>query len=322
LRRHFLRQLELPEETTYDLKILTEEFAENDAQKLRDELYRIFRITKLDAAQRAILSEPWRRIYTTNYDDAVEIHRLGEKAPPNAFDVSERVPGKLPHGAVVHLHGSIRLITSENVRESIVLSETSYINQYLVKSPWYDQFQRDLAFARALYIIGYSLADYHIAALLLQNPELAARTVFIQGHKPDAVFLRRTASYGRTEFIGTDGFSEVLKKMPRAEAPSLHTLRAFRSLEPTRDRRPTARPTASEIYDLLVYGDFDAGRLARSQPGEAYAIGRADKVREGADSVERNAALVVDGRLGQRQNHLPEPARLRIIETWLDLSAF
>lgn len=298
LRRHFLQQLKLSPETTYDLQVLTEEFAERDAQKLRDELYRIFRITKLDAAQHAVLSEPWRRVYTTNYDDVVEIHRLEEKRPPNAFDVSERVPGKLPHGAVVHLHGSIRLVTPENVRDSLVLSDISYVNQYLVKSPWYDQFQRDLAFASALYIIGYSLADYHIAALLLQNPELAVRTVFIQSPEPDSIFLRRTASYGRTEFIGTDGFAEVLKRVPRAEAPSLNTLRAFRPLDPTRDRRPTARPTASEIYDLLIYGNFDPGCLARSQPGEGYAIGRVDKVREAAGSVERNAALVVDGRLG------------------------
>lgn len=65
-----------------------------------------------------------------------------------------------------------------------------------------------------------------------------------------------------------------------------------------RDRRASARPTASEIYDLLVYGDFNAARLARSQPGESYAIMRTPTVCGAADAVERNAALVVDGRLG------------------------
>lgn len=298
LRRHFIQQLKLPADTDYDLQVLSEEFAEDDPRKLRDELYRIFRLTELTAGQTAVLNDPWRRIYSTNYDDAVELHRLNRKAPPNAFDVSEPVPNKLPHGAVVHLHGSIRLITPENVKESLVLGEGSYVNQYVVRSPWYDQFQRDLAFASALYIIGYSLADYHIAGLLMANPKLAERTVFIQGPSPDKTFERRTAQYGRTMFIGTDGFAEALASAPRAAAPPLENLRAFRPLAPTRDKKAGARPTAPEVFDLLVYGDFDAGRLARSQPGEDYAISRTEAVRAAAAAIETKSSLVVDGRLG------------------------
>jgi hypothetical protein len=298
LRRHFIEQLGLPNDTTYELQVLTEEFAENNSQKLYDELYRIFRITTLSEVQKAVLSERWRRIYTTNYDDVVETHRLATKALPNAFDVSESVPSKLPHGAVVHLHGSIRLITPDNLNNSLVLGEASYVNQYVVRSPWYDQFQRDLAFASTIYIVGYSLADYHIAALLLANPSLAARTIFIQGPKPDPIFIRRTALYGRPMFIGTEGFAAALAHAPRPAGPTLDNLRSFRSLAPTRDKRASARPTATEVYDLLVYGDFSPGTLARSQPGEDYAIARADAVRTAADVVERKAALVVDGRLG------------------------
>jgi len=298
LRRHFIKQLKLSADTDYDLQVLTDEFAEDDAKKLRDELYRIFRLTALTDGQKAVLDRPWRRIYSTNYDDAVELHRLNKKVPPNAYDVSEPVPNKLPHGAVVHLHGSIRLITAENVTESLVLGEASYANQYVVRSPWYDQFQRDLAFASGLYVIGYSLADYHIAGLLMANPKLAERTVFIQGPDPDQTFVRRTAQYGRTMFIGTDGFADALARASRPTAPSLDNLRAFRSLAPTRDKKTSARPTAPEVFDLLVYGDFDAGRLARSQPSEDYAIARTEAVRVAADGVEDKAALVVDGRLG------------------------
>ena len=298
LRRHFIQQLKLPADTEYDLQILSEEFAEDDPEKLRDHLYSIFRLTKLSADQTAVLNEPWQRIYTTNYDDAAELNRLNNKATPNAFDVSEPIPNKLPHGAVVHLHGSIRLITAENVMKSLVLGESSYVNQYVVHSPWYEQFQRDLAYASALYVVGYNLADYHIAALLMANPRIAERTFFIQGPSPDERFLRRTAKYGRTMFIGIDGFAELLRLAPRSAAPALDCLRSFRSLSPMRDKKTVARPTATEVFDLLVYGDFDAIRLARSQPGEDYAIARADAVRNTADAIEVKSSLVVDGRLG------------------------
>ncbi|WP_162243935.1 SIR2 family protein [Aurantimonas sp. Leaf443] len=298
LRRHFIKQLSLPVDTDYDLQVLSEEFAEDDPEKLRDELYKLFRLTALTAGQTAILNEPWRRIYSTNYDDAVELHRLKKKVSPNSIDVSEPVPNKLAHGAVVHLHGSIRLITPENVKESLVLGESSYVNQYVVRSPWYDQFQRDLAFASALYIVGYSLADYHIAGLLMADPKLAERTVFIQGPDPDKTFLRRTAQFGRTMFIGTNGFAEALARVPRSAPPSLDSLRSFRSLAPTRDRKAGARPTAAEVFDLLVYGNFHAGSLARSQPSEDYAIARAEAVQVASDAMESKASLVVDGRLG------------------------
>ena len=298
LRKHFIEQLGLPNETTYDLQILTEEFSDKNPQKLRDELYRIFRVVVLSDSQKTILNERWRRIYTTNYDDAVETHRLAINSLPNTFDVAESVPNKLPHGSVIHLHGSIRVITPDNLNSSLVLGEASYVNQYVVRSPWYDQFQRDLAFAGKIFIVGYSLADYHIAALLLENPSLAARTIFIQGPTPDPIFVRRTAQYGRPMFIGTERFADALERAPRPSSPKLDNLRSFRTLSPTRDRRSSAQPTATEVYDLLVYGNFDPARLARSQPGESYAIARADMVRAAADAVESKAALVVDGRLG------------------------
>ena len=298
LRRHFIEQLKLPADTDYDLQVLSEEFAKHDSGKLRDELYNIFRLTELTAGQTAVLNEPWRRIYSTNYDDAVELHRLKNQVPPNAYDVSEPIPNKLPHGAVVHLHGSIRLITPDNVMKSLVLGEASYVNQYVVHSRWYDQFQRDLAFATTLYIVGYSLADYHIAGLLMANPKLAERTIFIQGPSVDEMFLRRTEKYGRTMFIGTDGFAEILARAPRSAPPSLNNLRSFRSLSPVRDKKAVAHPTATEVFDLLVYGNFDPGRLARSQPSEEYAISRVDSVRVAADAVECKKSLVVDGRLG------------------------
>jgi len=298
LRRHFIKQLGLPDDTAYDLQVLSEEFAEGGLERLHDELYRIFRISALCDDQKAILSEPWRRIYTTNYDDSVELYRLGASQPSNTFDVSDPLPNKLPHGAVIHLHGSIRIITQDNVLSSLVLGEASYVNQYLLRSPWYDQFQRDIAFAGRLYIVGYSLADYHIAALLLADPKLAAKTVFIHGPVPDAVLKRRTANYGQTMFIGTEGFASALARATRPTAPRSDSLRSFRSLSPTRDKRSSAKPTAAEVYDLLVYGNFDGVRLARSQPSEDYAIARAARVREAADALEVKSALVIDGRLG------------------------
>lgn len=167
-----------------------------------------------------------------------------------------------------------------------------------MRSPWYDQFQRDISFASNIYIVGYSLSDYHIAGLLLANPSTAPRTIFIQKPPKDPVFLRRTSAYGRTMFSGVEGFAKALESAPRAPALTIDRLRSFRSLAPTRDQKTGARPTASEVYDLLVYGDFNPGRLARSQPKEDYAISRSEAIENAVNIIESKSSLVVDGRLG------------------------
>ncbi len=143
------------------------------------------------------------------------------------------------------------------------------------------------------------MSDYHIAALLLADPKVAARTFFIQGHNPDPILVRRTSSYGHTLFIGTDGFADALPRLPRpTPLADVSGLKGFRSLSPIKDRKAVTQPTAAEVYDLLVYGRFDYTRMARSLPDATYAITRSERVAEAVALIERNRSVAVEGRLG------------------------
>jgi hypothetical protein len=112
LRRHFIDELELPADTTYDIQVLADEFAEQNPDRLFRELHNIFRIHEAGVNQRRILSEQWYRIYTTNYDDVVEYCHRERNLKPISFDLSEAIPDKLPHNSVIHLHGSMRHVNS------------------------------------------------------------------------------------------------------------------------------------------------------------------------------------------------------------------
>ena len=299
LRNHFISCLQLPTDTTYTVQVLAEEYAEQNADGLARELCSIFRISSLSTAQTAILSERWRRIYTTNYDDCVETHRIKSKETVNSYDISDPIPNKLHDGSIIHLHGSIREVTAENVKSSLVLGELSYVKAIFKRSLWYDQFQNDLRFAKHLFVVGYSMSDYHIAALLLADPNLASRTFFIQDTTFNEIFVRRTRDYGRVLFIGVSGFADALRTLPRTpQISNVANLKSFRSMSPVRDRKGVADPTAGEVFDLLVYGKLNAGRLARSLPRETYAIGRRERVLEAASMIERSRSIVVEGRLG------------------------
>ncbi|MES2041430.1 MAG: SIR2 family protein [Pseudomonadota bacterium] len=299
LRRHFISALGLPPDTEYDLPVLSDEFAEQDNNRLFQELYNIFRIRSIGPNQSSILSENWLRIYSTNYDDTVEIFRINNSIALNSFDSSDPIPTKLPKNSIIHLHGSIRAATPENIRESLVLGQSSYVRQYLEKSPWYSQFQADIKFASKIFIVGYSLVDYHISALLLQNPEIAKRTFFIQGPTHDDLFVRRTKNYGETLFIGLDGFASGIKKLPRPRPISdITSLKGFRYFDPQRDKKSIKAPTASEISDLLIFGAFNYLRCVSTLPNQSYVISRSEEIKKLHCEIEVNKSIIVDSRLG------------------------
>lgn len=299
LRKHFLRQLHLDPDTDYELQVLAEEFASESETDLYHELYNLFQIDKSGPNQQAILRERWLRIYTTNYDNTVEVCRKSFRMEDTAYNSSDPVPNRIQTNCVVHLHGSIDRLKADNVLEQLVLGETSYVKQYIQKSPWYTQFQSDMKFASNIFIIGYSLSDYHISALLLENPLLAERTFFIQSTSPDSLFERRTQKYGKALFIGAEGFAELLKTVPRAKPLlDLKGLKSFRALDPQRDKKGLRSPTAKEVFNLLVYGTFNYSRCAATLPDETYVIRRSKEINEFLDLIEKSRSVIVDGRMG------------------------
>lgn len=299
LRKHFIDKLGLPSDTSYDLQILTDEFANHDGELLSKELYRIFRISTPGESQTQILSHSWLRVYTTNYDDTVEICHHKRGLQPRSYDAQDQLPNKLPKNSIIHLHGSIRNVTAENALNGIVLGEKSYVRQQISKSPWYNQLQIDMRFASNVFIVGYSMADYHISALLLQNPELAEKTFFIQGSTIDDVFVRRTKPYGRPLFIGLAGFAEAIRELPRPEAISdVSQLRSLRLLDPQRDRKAQRPPTANEVFELVVFGAFNYMRCVSSLPEETYVISRKAEIENLLKALETNRSVIVDSRLG------------------------
>ncbi len=221
---------------SYDLKNLADEVNSRPNSNLYQTLYNLFTVRRLHPDQRSILALPWSRIYTTNYDDTVEF-AFARRRTTSSFSYDDPKPRRLPAGSVIHLHGVIRKTTEENVLNQLVLNESSYARQHFETSPWYEDFIRDLRFCAACYFVGYSLTDYHIAALLMQDPSTPQKTYFVTGESPDEIYCNRVAPYGTVLPVGTAGFANLCRDLPAHDySISPHSLRAFRYLDPFDDR--------------------------------------------------------------------------------------
>ena len=298
LRNKFAEMLNV-DPNSYDLRTLADEINSHKDLDLYQILHRLYTVQKLICDQFDILTLPWRRIYTTNYDDAVEFAILQRNEELVTFDYHEDKPKKLKPGSVIHLHGSIRTTNQENVLKQLVLNEQSYIRQHFEHSPWYNEFIRDLRFCDACYFVGYGLNDYHISALLLQTPQLHNRTFFITKKCPDQIFLNRIAPYGISLPVEVTGFAHLCRTLPKPESTdNLHTLKAFRYIDPIKDKRTLAPPTAVEILNLMTYGTFNYQRCLSTLPRAEYVAPRRELVDKSVNELKDARCLLIHSYLG------------------------
>lgn len=298
LKEMFAKELGVRAED-YDLMTLADEFTQRADLNLYETVYEIFTTVKAQDQQKAILAEKWRRIYTTNYDDLAEHIRFDKGSEIHSYSFDALKPSRLEAGAIIHLHGSIRDATEGNVLKQLVLNESSYVRQHIERSVWYDEFMRDLMFCTNCFFIGYSLADMHVAALLMMNEHLRKKIFFITRDLNDSIFNRRVEPYGTILPIGADGFAELCKTLPR---PSMTVdplrLKAFKYLDPQKDKRTLAPPTPIEILNLVTYGKFSEQRCLSTLPESKYVIARNSTVAEAQRLLGIHKCILVHSRLG------------------------
>ena len=270
----------------YDLKTLADEVASTPGVSLFQMLYRMFTVQHLDRTQSDILSLPWYRIYTTNYDDAIEYAYSSSDRTIVSYSYDDKKPMKLPSRYVIHLHGTIRRATEENVIEQLILSESAYVRQHFERSNWYDEFVRDLRFCASCFFVGYSLRDYRISSILLQDPATKKKTYFVDKVITDPIFQRQVHRYGIVLPIGVHGFADLCRTLPAPKyVASPHTIKAFRFFTPARDRRILTPPTADEVLNLVTYGAFNYQRCFDNTPGARLRGTAGSARRRGRDEA-------------------------------------
>jgi SIR2-like protein len=285
----------------HDLQTVSEAAAADPEIDLYQELYNRFTISHVPDSHSALLKLPWRRIYTTNYDDAVEF----VSPDRSTFNYDEVRPRRMSDNAVVHLHGVIRSTNPDNVLQQLVLGERSYVRQHVEKSLWFDEFDRDVRFADGTFFLGYSLKDryslkdQHITALLMKNPNTVVKVFFVTRGNPDRPTATKFAQYGHTLPTDIPGFVSLVQGLPKpAQRTAPDQLKSLRYLNPLQDKAAISPPTSPEVRYLLTYGSFNFKRMIASLPDESYVVGRGDFIEKATRSFESSRTLIVDARLG------------------------
>ena len=156
-----------------------------------------------------------------------------------------------------------------------------------------------MRFCEACFFVGYSLQDYHISALLLQHPNFRSKTYFITKQNPDSIFINRIQQYGKIIPIAISGFSDFCHALPKPKySTNLHSLKAFKYIDPLRDKKTLLPPTPIEILNLVTYGTFNYDRCLSTLPKAQYVVPRQELAEQCAQELHDARCLLVHSYIG------------------------
>ena len=318
LARYLSELTDLPEITS--LEDAAEEFTglygENDLVNIIKEEFTASEVT---SSQLQIAKIPWRRIYTTNYDNVFEESclRLNRTCRPMTISSRVRLRGNiaLSEYECIHLNGFVESLDSEKIGSELKLTDTSYLTASVSGSSLAKLFRQDLSLARAVFFIGYSLTDLDIRRLLHDSQDLLEKCFFVIGEHPADATYRRAARFGTIIPTDTTGFADLLSSKQDSYSPQIPEAHIGYSIR--KFTVPESQRTFSDqaIFDLLLLGQLRPDLIWSSlHEGEPYIYER-PKAQETIDLLSSGSRIVmVHSELGNGKTCFLESIKCKALE--------
>lgn len=229
-----------------------------------------FSVRDVTDTQKEIAKLPWRRVYTTNYDNVFEFaaRRVGINWTP--ITTTTGISGA--KNRVVHINGHINDLTINSLQDQVKLTHSSYSASDFGASKWSQQLRQDFDNASAIFFIGYSLYDIEISRILFDS-DLKRRTFFIVWEHEKDIGIASAKRHGTVLKIGADGFANLVRNAPKNLEPepySLTWLRQYKKPE------KLVAPTDDDTTDLLTLGVINSKALVYdlSSDNSRYVVKR------------------------------------------------
>jgi hypothetical protein len=222
--------------------------------RLIDKLKLLFSAKSVSDSHKQIADSPWRRVYTTNYDDVFELACSG---------IGKRVDSVIPLDNIsqiskknllcVHLNGFIRRTDEDSIWSDLKLTQPSYDSGSAMDSEWGSLFRADLQAAQAVFFVGYSLADIDIRRLLFEE-QLIDKSFFVLGPDPDMATAHRASKFGLLTAAGTDEFAAQLRSFRKGYVPEKDPTPISFCLAPYEVQASPVSLEDRNVFELLLFG--------------------------------------------------------------------
>lgn len=206
------------------------------AEELISLLKTQYSLKKVQNYHKDILSVPWKRVYTTNYDRVIEEAALKNRKTITPIVLGDILNDYSKDDICVHFNGYIDRLNITSLDTDFKLTDRSYASDTLKGNDWYEFFKSDLKSSKAIFIVGFSMKSDLDIKRLLAPPEISRKVVFITKSDLEQLSLLLLEEYGETYQIGLDGFALNIKEISNSYTPSLglpsYNSFSFESMKP------------------------------------------------------------------------------------------
>lgn len=258
---------------------------------------------------------PWKRIYTTNYDDVLEVAYTANARKLVPITVNDD-PYKIAQNetSCIHLNGFVHKLDRDTINKELKLTNVSYISSSIADSQWAYSFRQDIRYAQAIFFIGYSLYDLDIKRILFDSVGTAEKSFFVIGNASGGHTIRLVKRFGNVLPMTMEEFADaVAKKKHTYIAKKLQkTTISIKEHTPT---TPTTKIKDRDFVDMILYGKRDEDKELESlRTGKRYLLERNARNHFFRLVDEGQRLIVVLSDLGNGKSLFLDGVRARALE--------
>lgn len=271
--------------------------------ELVDYMRKEYTAVNVTPAQEIIASIKWQRIYTTNYDNVIELASLKNKKVLQPVILSQRLTDFKDKGSLcIHLNGRVDGLTIDKLGSEFKLTGRSYMDNEFRNSEWLGLLKSDLLTARAIIYVGYSLQyDLDIRRLVYSLPEVVDKTCLVMYEKEPRVSQILAQKYGIPYPIGTEEFARMIVEARKTYIPTAKRINVNLCFNKIESIKAAPKLLDKDVFDFFTQGSYEIEKLffsAQSPVDYIYSIRRTKTERVLQDIKDVQTNILIHSDLG------------------------
>ncbi len=256
-----------------------------------------FSVKEISQEQKDVISIPWKRVYTTNYDDVVEMaYRANNKlaSPITLSNKMNEIKDKF--NCCIHLNGFIGSLTPDKIKSEFKLSDTSYLAEDFLKSEWITLLRNDIHDCDVVVFIGFSLRyDLDIRRIIYNSNINSSKIIFILAEDEPEINLRSFRKCGVPFTIGLKEFSRIIVLEKSEYIPAQIKEYRYLSFKKHEIKSGIEKIHDKDVFDMFFEGNISDQFIYQSlldSSNQKYFIKR-DKIDSVFNSIEAGSKRIL-----------------------------
>ncbi len=238
-------------------ELFLDEFGTHDLIEL---LKNEFTVNSITDSQALIGTLPWKRAYTTNYDNILEIAytKAGKLLTP--ISLTDHIDQYKDFRKLsIHLNGHLNNLTPNSLNRDFKLTNSSYLTTEFNHSEWVNLFRSDIHTCDVIVFIGFSTgSDLDISRIIAEKvTSIKEKCFFIVGPNESELNIKRLEKFGQPLKIGLDNFAQMISTISKNFVPPKEVLYAFKSFLKIDDSNTPSQLKDQDFHSLMLMGNIN-----------------------------------------------------------------